>query len=104
LGIQEMKLDKDTILRIVKDPNSPWKYHLDTNLLIFHRRAIRTEGHGRRSNPGGADLEQGIYLSWADIYVIRDGKFFDFMNELKEVLGYSKEILNYEEFKIYLGI
>lgn len=104
LGIEELKLDEGTILKVVKDPNSPWKYYLDTTLLIFHRRAMRTAGHGRKSNPGGADLEQGIYLCWAEIYVIKDGVFYEFVKELKKLLGYSKEIYDYDEFRGFLGL
>ncbi|MEA2006252.1 MAG: hypothetical protein U9O50_08375 [Acidobacteriota bacterium] len=104
LGIKGLKLNDDTILQIVKDPNSPWKYHLDTYLLILYRRAMKTEGYGKKTNPGGADLIQGIYLSWSDIFVIRDGNFYDFMKELKYAQGYQKEIFTYGEFKKYLGI
>lgn len=104
LGITESNLNDDLILQIVKDPNSPWKYYLDTTLLIFHRRAISTERYGRRTNPGGADLIQGIYLSWGDIFIIRDGNFYDFMKELKNVREHQKEIFTYGEFKEYLGI
>jgi hypothetical protein len=104
LGISEPNLNDDLILQIIKDPNSPWKYYLDATLLIFHRRALSTERYGRRTNPGGADLIQGIYLSWGDIFVIRDGNFYDFMKELKDVRGYQKEIFTYGEFKEYLGI
>jgi hypothetical protein len=104
LGITEPNINDDLILQIIKDPNSPWKYYLDTTLLIFHRRALSTERYGRRTNPGGADLIQGIYLSWSDIFVIRDGNFYDFMKELKDVRGYQKEIFTYGEFKEYLGI
>ena len=92
LGIKELNLNDDTILQIAKDPNSPWKYQLDTHLLTMHRRAMKTKGHGRKTNPGGADLIQGIYLSWSNIFVIRDGNFYDFIKELKEVQGYQKEI------------
>lgn len=102
LGITELNLNDDLILQIVKDSNSPWKYYLDTTLLIFHRRAMSTERYGRRTNPGGADLIQGIYLSWSDIFVIRDGNFYDFMKELKGVRGYQKEIFTYVEFKEFL--
>jgi hypothetical protein len=104
LGIEELKLDEETILRMVRDPLSPWKYYFDTTLLAFHRRAMRTEGYGRKSNPGGADLEQGIYLCWAEIYVIKDGVFYEFIKELKKLLGYSKEIYDYEEFRGFLDL
>ncbi len=103
LAITELNLNDDLILQIVKDSNSPWKYHLDTHLLIFHRRGMSTERYGRKTNPGGVDLIQGIYLSWADIFVIQDGNFYDFMKELKSVGGYKKEIFTYGEFKEYLG-
>jgi len=104
LGIEELRLDEDTILRMIKDSHSPWKYYLDTTLLIFHRRAMRTEGYGRKSNPSGTDFEQCIYLCWAEIYVIEDGVFYEFIKELKEVLGYKKKIFNYNEFKEFLGL
>jgi hypothetical protein len=104
LGITEPNLNDDLILQIIKDPNSPWKYYLDTTLLIFHRRALSTKRYGRGTNPGGTDLIQGIYLSWCDIFVIRDGNFYDFMKELKDARGYQKEIFTYGEFKEYLGI
>lgn len=104
LRVKELKLDEKTILRMIKDPKSPWKYYLDTKLLILHRRAMRTEGYGRKSNPGGADLEQGIYMCWADIYVIKDGEFYEFIKELKDILSYTKEIFNYDELKEFLGL
>lgn len=104
LGIEDPKLDEATILSMVKNPKSPWKYYFDTTLLYFHRRAMRIEGYGKKSNPGGADLEQGIYLCWADIYVIKDGAFYEFMKELKELLGYKKEIFDYDEFKEFLAL
>lgn len=104
MGIRELNLNDDLIMQIITDPKSFWKYYLDTKLLIFHRRAMRTEGHGKKSNPGGADLEQIIYLCWADIYVIQDGLFYEFIEELKDINGYQKEILTYVKFKEYLGI
>jgi hypothetical protein len=104
MGIKELNLDSDLIWQIATDPKSFWKYYLDTMLLILHRRAMRTEGHGRESNPGGADLIQGLYLAWADIFVIKDNNFYGFLRELKNIQGYGKEIFTYHEFKHYLGI
>jgi hypothetical protein len=104
LGIKETDLNDDLIMQIVTDPKSSWKYHLDTVQLIFHRMSMRTEGYGKKSNPGGVDLIQGIYLSWARIFVIRDNNFYHFMKELKDIQVYEKEIFTYDEFKDYLGI
>lgn len=104
LGIKEIDLNDEAIMQIVTDPNSPWKYHLDTVLLIFHRMSMRTGGYGKKSNPGGVDLIQGIYLSWANLFVIKDNNFYYFMKELKDIQGYQKEIFTYDEFKDYLGI
>jgi len=102
LGIKELNLNDDLIRQMVTDPKSVWKYYLDTFLLIFHRRAMRIEGYGSESNPGGVDLIQGLYLSWADLFVIRDNNFYFFMKELKDIQGYRKEIFNYDEFKAYV--
>ncbi len=102
LGIKELNLDENTILEIIKDPESFWKYQLDTFLLIFYRRAMKTERYGRKNNPDGADLEQTIYLCWSDIFVIRDENFYDFLMELKKIQNYQKKIFKYEEFKEYL--
>jgi len=104
LGIKGLNLSEETIMRFIADINSPWKYYLDTTLLIFYRRALSTEKYGRRTNPGGADLQQGIYLCWADIFAIKDGRFYEFMKELKSLRDYDKEIFTYDEFKDFLGI
>jgi len=102
LGIKDLIMSDEFVLQTVTNSKSIWKYFLDTYLLIFHRRAMRSEGHGKKSNPGGADLIQGLYLAWADIFVIKDDKFNFFMKELKELQGYQKEIFTYDEFKEYL--
>jgi hypothetical protein len=104
LGIKGLNISEETIMRFITDINSPWKYYLDTTLLIFYRRALSTEKYGRKTNPGGADLQQGIYLCWADIFVIKDGRFYEFMKELKSLRDYNKEIFTYDEFKDFLGI
>jgi len=101
MGIKELNLNDNLIMQFVTDPKSFWKYYLDTKLLIFHRRAMRTEGYSKKSNPGGADLEQAIYLCWADIYVIQDGPFYEFMKELKTIRNFNKEIFDYDEFLKY---
>jgi hypothetical protein len=102
LGIKDLSVNDDFILQTVTSPKSIWKYYLDTFLLIFHRRAMRSEGYGRKSNPGGVDLIQGLYLAWANIFVIKDNNFYSFMRELKDIQGYQKEIFTYDEFKEYL--
>jgi len=104
LGIKELSLNEETIMRFITDINSPWKYYLDTTLLIFYRRALSTAKYGRKTNPGGADLQQGIYLCWADIFVIKDGRFYEFMKELKSLRNYNKKIFTHDEFKDFLGI
>ena len=104
MGIKDLKLNDDLIRQFITNPNSFWKYYLDTELLIFYRRAMRTEGYGKKSNPGGADLEQVIYLGWADIFVIQDNNFYNFMKELKDINNYQKEIFTFEEFREHLGV
>jgi hypothetical protein len=104
MGIKDLNLNDDLIMQFITDPNSFWKYFLDAKLLIFHRRAMRTEGYSEKSNPGGADLEQIIYLGWADIFVIQDNNFYNFMKELKDINSYPKEIFTFNEFKEFLGV
>lgn len=104
LGIQSLKLSGDKIISIIDSNNTPWKYHLDSSLLIFYRRAFLSSGYGKGSNPGGSDLEQCIYLFWANIFVIQDGNFYDFLKELDGLRGYNKKIFTYDEFKKDLGI
>ena len=104
LGIKELKLSKEIIWRIIHSADTPWKYHFDTVLYIFYRRAFLSTGHGKKSNPGGFDLEQCVYLCWADIFVLRDSAFYNFLSELCKLRKYAKKILNYSEFKSYLDV
>lgn len=103
MGINH-KLNREQILGIIQSHSMPWLYILDAFLYIFHRRPFKSEGYGKRSNPGVADLEQSSYLFWANLFVIKDDAFFSFMKELKQLRGYEKEIMNYAEFKKYLGL
>jgi hypothetical protein len=102
LGISEPDINDASIIEKIMDPKSIWKYYFDTQLLIFFRRAIKGTEYGKQSNPGGVDLIQGLYLAWADIFVIADNNFYSFMRELKNIQHYRKEIFNYDEFKGYL--
>ncbi len=104
LGIQEIKLSEDKILAIIQSHDTPWKYYLDSTLYIFYRVAFLASGHGRKSNPGGFDLEQCIYLCWADIFVLRDSSFYNFLKELSKLRTYNKKIFTYDEFRDYLGL
>lgn len=104
MGIKDLNLNDDLIMKFITSPDSFWKYFLDAKLLIFYRRAMRREGYSRKSNPGGADLEQAIYLGWADIFVVQDNNFYNFMKELKDINNYRKEIFTFNEFKRFLGI
>lgn len=104
LGIHELKLEGNKIISIINSNYTPWKYYLDSCLLIFYRRAFLSSGYGRKSNPGGSDLEQCIYLFWANIFVIQDGNFYDFLKELDGLRGYNKKIFTYDEFKKDLGL
>lgn len=100
----EHNLIRDQIMVLIQHTQFPWKYFLDAYLYIFYRRPFRTEGYGSRSNPGVADLEHCVYLFWADIFVLRDSSFYDFLIELNDIRDYNKKILNYAEFKDYLGL
>lgn len=104
LGIHDLKLKGDKIISIIKSYYTPWKYYLDSTLYIFYRRAFLSTGYGKKSNPGGSDLEQSIYLFWADIFVIQDNPFYEFIKEINELREYNKEIFNYGELKNFLSI
>lgn len=97
------KLNQKQILGIRFSHKMPWLYYLDAFLYIFYRRAIRTEGYSKRSNPQSADLEQIPYLFCVGVFVTEDRNFREFMKELKEIRGYEQEIFNFSEFLDYLG-
>ena len=103
MGINH-NLNREQILEIIQSHSMPWLYFLDAFLYIFYRRPFKSEGYGKRSNPEVADLEQSGYLFWANLFVIKDDAFFSFMKELKQLRGYEKAIMNYAEFKKYLGL
>ena len=101
LGIKNLNISSEKILEIIKTPINPWKYYFDSTLYIFYKRAISPKNYGRKKNPGGADLEQCVYLCLADLFVIRDGAFYNFLKELKSVRNLEKEIFDYDEFLEY---
>lgn len=103
LGIKH-NLNKEQILGIRFSQKRPWLYYLDAFLYIFFRRAIKTEGYSKRSNPQSADLEQISYLFCVGLFVTEDGNFREFMKELKEIRGYKQKIFNFSEFMDYLGL
>ncbi len=72
LGIQNLTLKEDEIIRLIQSYYAPWRYYLDSSLYFFYKRAFLQTGYGRKRNPGGSDLEQCIYIYWADIFVIQD--------------------------------
>ena len=100
----DLKLKLDEIVSLIKSPHTPWKYFLDSYLYIFYRRGIRPQDYGKRKNPVGFDLEQCIYLYWADMFVIGDSSFYLFLKELNDLRGYNKKIFNFGEFKNYLSL
>jgi len=100
----ELKFKTDEIVNLIKSPYTPWKYFLDSYLYIFYRRGIRPEDYGKRKNPVGFDLEQCIYLYWANIYVIRDSSFYSFLKELNDLRNYNKNIFDYNKFKNFLSL
>ncbi len=100
----DLKLTPDEIVSLIQSTYTPWKYYLDSYLYIFFRRGIRPQDYGKKKNPIGFDLEQCIYLYWADIFVIQDRPFYLFLKELNDLREYNKRIFNYSEFKSFLGL
>lgn len=99
----ELKFKDDEIINLIQSKMTPWKYFLDSYLFFLFRRILKLENYGKYKNPGHFDLEQCIYLYWATIFVVEDGRFYDFLKELSELRAYDKKIFTYSEFKNFLG-
>lgn len=100
----ELSLGDDEIINLIQSYMTPWKYFLDSYLFFYFRRTLMLENYGKYKNPGHFDLEQSIYLYWATIFVLEDGRFYDFLKELSTLRGYKTKIFTYNEFKNYLGV
>lgn len=100
----KLKLNDKEIVSLIQSYMTPWKYFLDSYLFFLYRRVLKLENYGKYKNPGHSDLEQCLYLYWATMFVLEDGRFYEFLKELSELRGYDKEILSYNKFKEYLGI
>jgi hypothetical protein len=100
----KLKLNDKEIVSLIQSYMIPWKYFLDSYLFFLYRRILKLENYGIYKNPGHSDLEQCIYLYWAKMFVLKDGRFYEFLKDLSELRGYDKEILTYDDFKKYLGI
>lgn len=99
----ELKLKDDEIISLIQSNMTPWKYFLDSYLFFHFRRILKLENYGKYKNPGHFDLAQCIYLYWATIFVLEDGRFYDFLKQLSELRGYDNKIFTYSEFKNFLG-
>lgn len=100
----ELRLEDDEIIDLIQSYMTPWKYFLDSYLFFYFRRALKLENYGKYKNPGHFDLEQCTYLYWANIFVLEDRRFYDFLKELSTLRGYKTKIFTYNEFKNYLGL
>jgi len=100
----DLKLNEEGIISLIKSYDTPWKYFLDSYLYFCFTRGVRLEDYGKDKSPGHFDLDQCIYLYWANIFVMQDGEFYDFLKELNESRGYNKKIFTYDEFKKDLGL
>jgi hypothetical protein len=83
---------------LIRSPEMPWKYFLESTAYLFYRRAFPQNGFGRRANPGQMDLMQCVYLFWPRRFVVQDGPFFDFLKQLGRLRNYEIMILDYAEF------
>ena len=99
-----LNIIKSKIVRLFLEEGSPWVYYLDSIGYEFYKRAIISKSYGKKTNPGSEDLGQCTYLIWADMFVMEDRYFYYFLKELNSLKKYNKKILNYREFKAYLGL
>ena len=83
---------------LIRSPEMPWKYFLESTAYLFYRRAFPQNGFGRRANPGQMDLMQCVYLFWPRRFVVQDGPFYDFLKQLGGLRNYEIKILDYAEF------
>jgi hypothetical protein len=83
---------------LIRSPEMPWKYFLESSAYLFYRRAFPQKRFGRRANPGQMDLMQCVYLFWPVRFVVHDGPFFDFLKQLVRLRNYEIRILDYAEF------
>ena len=103
LGLS-LNITKGEIVILFLEEGSPWVYYLDSIGYEFYKRAISSKSYGRKTNPGSEDLGQCTYLIWADMFVMEDRYFYYFLKELNNLKKYNKKILNFGEFKVYLGL
>lgn len=97
LGCQQTLGDEEGHY-LIRSPEMPWKYFLESTAYLFYRRAFPQDGFGRRAIPGQMDLMQCVYLFWPGRFVVQDGPFFDFLKQLGRLRNYEILILDYAEF------
>lgn len=100
----DLNLNEEKIISLVQSYETPWKYFLDSYLYFCFTRGVRQENYGKDKSPGHFDLDQCINLYWANIFVLQDERFYNFLKELNRFRGYNKKIFTYDEFKNHLGV
>ncbi len=95
----DLKLIEKEIISLIQSYETPWKYFLDSYLYFCFTRGVRLEDYGKDKSPGHFDLDQCIYLYWANIFVMQDDEFCNFLKEINGLREYNKKIFTYDEFK-----
>jgi len=63
-----------------------WKIFYYTLMYEIYHRGIKRENYGKDKNPGSLDIQQAVYLCFAETFVTHDQAL---LNHLKSIIKYS---------------